>query len=437
MTIDLKLENGKLLIGDQLIPAEIGIDDGSIVKVSRIVHEHADERVDLKGNIVLPGLVDVHVHLRDFKLSYKETFETGTMALAAGGVTCAVDMPNTLPPVNSYRILVKRIDEAKGKLYVNVLFTAFPSKRDILKLVTLTYFFKIDFSRTNFLDFNPYNERELSEVLSKVSSETIVVAFHAEDTRKTGGSWPMKASAETSAVKYILNWLVKFMNQYDGALKAHICHVTLPSTVKLILESKRKLKNLTMEVAPHHLLLSKRHLGKFKSIAKVTPPLRSSHTRRRLLRYFSEGLIDIVASDHAPHALTEKAENVIKAPPGIAGAETMLPLLLNLVNKGVINLSLVKRVLHDAPCKLLGLKHDICEGSRAHLTIVDMKARWKIRGEDLYSMSKLTPFEGVTVKGIPSITIVNGMIVMRDRVVYENVKPGEVINEWRRKGTVS
>ncbi len=437
MTIDLKLENGKLLIGAKLITAEIGIDNGSIVEISRNVSKPADEKIDLKGNIVLPGLIDVHVHLRDFKLSYKETLETGTMALAAGGITCAVDMPNTFPPVNSYEMLVKRINRARGKLYINVLFTAFPSKKDIVKLATLTRFFKIDLSRTHFLDFNPYSERELSEVFSKISSTESVLAFHAEDIRGTSESWPMKASAEISAVKYILNWAIKFKNDYNGKLKIHICHVTLPSTVKTVLESRRTLKNLSIEVTPHHLLLSTRHLARFKSIAKVTPPLRSDCTRRKLMKYFSKGLIDMVASDHAPHAPTEKIEDIAKAPPGIAGAETMLPLLLNLVNKGVISLSLVRRVLHDAPCKLLGLKYDIYEGSKAHLTIINMKAKWKIRGEDLYSTSKLTPFEGMTVKGLPFITIVNGKIVMRNRVVYESVKPGDVINEWKREGTIS
>ncbi|MEM2341638.1 MAG: dihydroorotase family protein [Candidatus Bathyarchaeia archaeon] len=437
MSVDLILKNAKIYAFNRIIEAGIAIDYGRIVKVAKESNlPRASERIDLNSMLVLPGIIDVHVHLRNQDLSYKEDFFSGTCAAANGGITLVVDMPNNKPVTSSPEALKERMKVASGKIIVNVAFySAFPENINEIKQLAQVgaKAFKIFLShRVGGLD--PNNEEAVIEAFKEAAKIDIPIAVHAEESafllekirelkseEKADLDAYLEAHSIAAEVKGIRR-AVKLMK--NSGARLHICHVSSAEGLKVIWEAKRSNLPISCEVTPHHLLLSDQDMRKLGNIALTNPPLRSPKDASYLQLSLRDNLIDIVASDHAPHALREKEGSIWDVSAGIAGLETMLPILLTMVNKGQITLSILVKVLAENPAKIFRFKNRgaIAEGMYADLVVVDMKKEWIIDPSDFYSKAKFSPFEGWHVKGKPVKTFVNGTLVMDDGGIV--VKPG-------------
>jgi dihydroorotase (multifunctional complex type) len=325
----------------------VTIRDGSIESISKLKPtSNYDLRIDGKGLIALPGMIDAHVHLRDLELSYKETFETGTRAAAVGGFTTVLDMPNTRPATTNSINLQEKMAKADGRLFSNVGFQAslVEDSDELQRMVSLGVIsFKLYLNKS-LVTFDSSDQNELKRALEAAKRANALVTVHAEDgdrIRKIQESCVAKGQTsirdfleahspqvELLAVRKILG-IAK-----NVGLQIHICHITIPEAVTLT----KKTSN-TCEATPHHLLLNQRAFRTYKTQAVCVPPIRNELFRRALWNQFANGTVDIMASDHAPHTIEEKTnENAWKAASGMPGLETSLPLLFTQVSRGKLSL---------------------------------------------------------------------------------------------------
>ncbi|MBP1945820.1 dihydroorotase [Methanobacterium petrolearium] len=419
--LDLCLVNCKLDINAEEVC--LGIKDEIIVSIKKLP-SNADETIDLKGKIVLPGLIDVHVHFRDPGLTFKEDFHTGSAAAVAGGFTTVLDMPNTLPPTNTPQAFKEKLKIGAKKSLVDFGIHAGVSDLSYIKeLVALRpASFKI------FMDL--VDDDFLMEAFSKINSVAPdhVISLHAEDSKlvqqytemmKKEGNDPELYSlarppqAEIEAVESAISLAGKY-NQ-----KVHFCHVSTKKSLQLIHNARTAGCPVTSEITPHHLFLDSNYLNLFGNLAKTNPPLRDKENQLGI-QYLPE--IDVMGTDHAPHTLEEKEKNVWDAPPGVPGLETILPLLLTQVNRGQLNLKDIKRLLCENPAKIFNIpnKGFISEGMNADLVVVDLKKEGVIDPDNFHSKARYSPFEGFNVKGMPVITMVRGNLVMEYDNIFKN-----------------
>ncbi len=415
--VDLCLENVKIPYRGLLVEAGVAIDNGKIAAVQRKRLPPADKKVNLRGSLLLPGIVDAHVHFRDPGLTWKEDFASGSRAAAAGGVTTVCDMPNCVPPTNSLKRFKEKIKIAKSKSCVDFgLHALLPDDLDEgTKL-----------AKAGAASFKVYTESQGDSEIPNFLGLNLTISAHAEDPVVLKKFKPQGKSikefircrpklAEISEIARLLRLL------YDAPL--HLCHVTTSESINLIAKAKRTGK-VTCEATPHHLLLSSIHLRKLGPFAQTLPPLRSPADRLAIFRALRSGTIDIVVSDHAPHALKEKKKgkmNIWESPPGIAGVETSLPLIYTLVRKRRLSIFRLVEAMCTMPAKIFGLrgksgmlKGIIKPGADADFVALNQKEKWKIKGEELHGKTKFTPFEGYRVIGKPFMTLVRGEVVFED-----------------------
>jgi dihydroorotase len=403
---------GKLFTGKGILEGSVLIEDERITKITKEIQQPADQVLDFnkKGYIVLPGLIDPHVHMRDFKQSYKEDFHTGTGAAAMGGFTAVADMPNTEPRTNRPTVLKKRERVAKRKALVDYgLYYGVPDREgDIVdEIGDLAVGFKV------FMQHEFYTiERELTEkALEFASRKKILVVAHAEDPRFFVETWmglTGTPEAEASAIKDMAGLALSY------GFPLHITHISSAEGASEFLRWKRRTK-ITADTCPHYLLLNEKDAWLRGAIAKVHPPIKSKADAKVLLKKLKDGSIDAVSSDHAPHSPEEKA-SFESAPAGFPGLETTLPLLLTMVNKGSLGIEDVVRACATNPSKILGLNLTgmIEKGKIGNLTVIDLHRRAKIDSKSFMSKAKYSPFEGRRVEGVPVATIVRGKPVMLD-----------------------
>ncbi|MEJ2242455.1 MAG: dihydroorotase family protein, partial [Candidatus Bathyarchaeota archaeon] len=438
MTVDAILVNAKIFIHGSVFEGGLAIDEGKIVKVAKASNlPNASSRVNIEGNLILPGLIDAHVHLRDQKLAYKESFATGTAAAVAGGVTCVIDMPNNKPITKDLFSFRTRMQFAKKRIFTNVAFnSAFPEKiQEITEIVKAgAVGFKVYLSH-NVGGINVNDDEALQLALNEAANCGVPVAVHAEDNRllterkmevKSLDLKDFKAfqfvhspQVEYRAIKRIVQ-LAK-----NSGVHLHFCHVSSSLGLNAVLASKSEGLQVTCEVTPHNLLLTDEQYDFFGNFALTVPPLRGLKDVKALRRALNCGYIDVVASDHAPHNLSEKQiKSIWKVSPGVPGLETMLPLLLTQVNMGHLSLSRLVKVVAEGPAKAFNLakRGVICLGNWADLVVVDMNRESKIDSSIFHSKAKYSPFDGMHIKGQPVKTFVNGALVMEDGNIV--VKPG-------------
>lgn len=438
MPVDLVLKGSRIYTFNRIVDAGIAIDHGRIVKVSKESNlPVASEKMDLDGMLVLPGIIDVHVHLRDQELSYKEDFFSGTCAAANGGVTLVMDMPNNRPVTASLAALKERMEVASSKIVTNVAFySAFPENiNEIRQLVHIgARAFKIFLShKVGGLD--PNDEEAVIKAFKEAAKASIPVAVHAEDAAllhekieelKSMGRNDLSAYPEVhSQMAEVMGIRRAIRLMRESGVHLHVCHVSVVEGLKIIFEAKKGGLPISCEVTPHHLLLSDKYMEKLGGIALTNPPLRPLDEVLSLQRSLMGGLIDLVASDHAPHTFKEKeGSSVWDISAGIAGLETLLPLMLTMVNRGQMSISTLVKLLSENPAKIFGFKNRglIAEGMYADLVVVDIKREWIIDSSEFYSKAKFSPFDGWRVKGKPVKTFVNGILVMDEGEIV--VKPG-------------
>ena len=433
---DLAIKNVFVFYGGSVLKGCICISDGLIAYVGKEANApKADAVIRAKGLLALPGPIDVHVHLRDEGQAYKEDFFTGTSSAVAGGITTVLDMPNTVPPVDSGRRLLERARKARKAIVANVgFYSLFPP--DLEGLVELARAgavgIKVYFHQPK-TKLNISDPEKLREAVLAANELGLPVAFHAEDpllieassARAEGG--PVEAfvsshppEAEVSAVMTLSNLL--------RGLKVHICHISTPEGLR---EAKKA--GFTVEATPHHLFLTSDAHARLGPLALMDPPLRPEGAVRDLREALYSGLLDVVASDHAPHSLEEKMGP--NPPPGIPGLETMLPLLLNEVAERRLPLAELVRLLCAGPADIFGLDRGRLElGGPADLVLVDLKAKTRIRATDFKSKAKYSPFDGLEVRGLPVITVVNGSLAFREGEVVAEPGLGSVIRPLRAGG---
>jgi dihydroorotase len=419
--LDLCITNCKLEIGAEEVC--LGIKDEKIVSIKKLPSS-ANETIDVAGKLVLPGLIDAHVHFRDPGLTIKEDFSTGSAAAATGGFTTVMDMPNTIPPTNTPQNFRDKMGIASRKSLVD--FGLHAGVADLSNIGELTKLRPVSFKI--FMDLVDHDF--LMEAFSKINevSGDHLISLHAEDPQVVNQCTPrmkMKGSspelyaearppqAEIEAVASAIALAKKF-NQ-----RIHFCHVSTRKSLKLISEAKKAGLKITSEITPHHLFLDSGYLKTYGNLAKTNPPLRDNDNRLQVKDLCD---IDIIGTDHAPHTLDEKKKDVWNAPPGIPGLETILPLLLTQLNQGKIALGDIKRLLCETPAKIFNIpnKGFIAKGMDADMVVVDLKKEGIIDPVNFESKAKYSPFEGFNVKGMPVMTMLRGQKVMEEGHIMEN-----------------
>ncbi len=433
---------GQLVIRNCRVWMRGGLREGSILtardkirRIARRISISPAEEIDGRGLIALPGLIDAHVHLRDLDLAYKEDFNTGTSAAAAGGFTSVLDMPNTKPATDSPDRLKEKMKEASGKIRVNVGFhvAAVPGFGAVAEMARMGAFSLKLYLPKPIYPFQVEKDQTLLNLMTMAASQRIPISVHAEDADVLSNVAPHRTrtysdlararppEAEVKAVKRIIRL------QKLAKCSVHFAHITLPTSLRRIQNAAST--NVSSEVTPHHMVLSTDRLAKVGWKAWVVPPLRSRRTASALLREVAMGTATVVGSDHAPHDLEEKSGPIAQCPPGIPGLETTLPVLLTLVHKGRISLGRVVSLLSRNPSRVfsLGSKGSLQKGADADVTLVDLKVKSKIRPENFFSKAKYSPFEGFETKGQVRATIVGGRVVYDGEQIVAPPGTGEIL----------
>lgn len=442
-TVDLVLKNSKIFTYQGIISGGLAVKEGKIhnfLKESELLR--SDKTIDAKGCLLLPGLIDPHVHLRDLKLSYKEDFYTGTCAAATGGVTTVIDMPNTIPRTSSLKNLREKKREAEKKIVVNVAFYAgFPKNTNEVKQIAkegIKGFKMYPHDPTEEVNFQ--DEEQIVACLKAAAENNLPVLVHPDDleTIKTLQSELEKqnlSDVEVFLGSHPSTSEAKAITKYsDLGVKTgchiHVCHVSSSESLVAIKRALSRGTRLTCEVTPHHLLLTSEEIKKQGALAKVLPPLRSRDDNVALWAAVLDGVINVIASDHAPHSLSEKEKPFAEAPSGFPGLETLLPLMLTKVAQGDLRLEKLVDLTSRSPAKIFKLENKgvLLEGYDADMVLVDLKEKWRISPEKFHSKSKFSPFKNWNVIGKVRMTFIKGTCVMSDGEILVPRGSGNVIN---------
>lgn len=394
------------------------IEDGRIVSLSKQAPTLSDAQViELKNGMVFPGFVDVHVHLREPGFSYKETIATGTRAAARGGVTTVCSMPNLKPVPDSPANLRPQLEAIRRDAVVHVCpYGAITVGEKGQQLADLEGMASqvVAFSD----DGRGVQDRAMmKEAMVRAKALGKVIVAHCEDESLVGGGY-IHDGVYAKAHGHRGNPSASEWKQVerDLALVAetgcayHVCHVSTKETVALIRQAKKDGLDVTCETTPHYLVFHDEQLqedGRFK----MNPPIRSKADRQALLEGVQDGTVEMVATDHAPHAAEEKAGGLEKSYNGIVGLETAFPVLYtHLVRPGLLTLGQLVDLMHTNPARRFGIGSALEEGAAADLTVFDLEASYPIRPEDFLSLGKSSPFTGQTVYGKCLLTLSDGAI---------------------------
>ncbi|MDR3771695.1 MAG: dihydroorotase [Terracidiphilus sp.] len=385
------------------------------------------QTIDATGLTVAPGLIDMHVHLREPGQGYKETIASGTAAAAAGGFTSVAAMPNTRP-VNDSPEITRWMQAPEREAVVRVFPIAAATRGSKGEAIN-------DFAALKSAGAVAVSDDGLPILKDSVMRETLAAAArvglsviqHAEDTRITHGSaWVASMNAGPTAFRLglrgwpneaestIVERDIRLVQELrDARAHLHVAHISTAAALAAVRQARRNGLRVTCEVTPHHFLLTEEHVGLYSTNAKMCPPLRSAADRDAMLEAILDGVVDAIATDHAPHAVHEKEVEFENAPNGITGLETALGLSLRwLYNEGKLPLGRILSLLSAQPAALLNLKGrgTLTVGSFADVVVFDPKAEWTYNARQTRSKSRNTPFDGWAMQGKVRCTISEGRI---------------------------
>lgn len=396
------IKNGSIVIDNNLVKKDILVDSNTIIKIEDNIDLKCDI-LDASGCLVMPGAVDVHVHLREPGFTHKETVKSGTMSCAKGGVTSIMSMPNLVPCPDSLEHLNVQLDIIKKDAVVNVYpFASVTVNEEDKELSKIDEVHDKCFGLSD--DGRGVNNLELLEkamILAKKYNLTI--ASHAEDN-----VYKYSPEGEYVAVRREIELAKKIGCKY------HFCHMSTKESFEAIKAAQSEgYTNITCEVAPHHLVLNETMIK--DANWKMNPPLRSRINQLATIEALLDGTACMVASDHAPHTELEKSREYDLCPNGIIGIETMIPIIYtNFVKTGLISLSRFLDLLVYNPIKVFNLpKRDLNVGSIADIAVIDIENEHTYTKEEILSMGKNTPFIGCSYYGFTRYTLVNGKIVYK------------------------
>jgi len=429
--LKLLLKGGRIIDPAQKIDTigDILITDGRIAALGQALSEPGAEVLDAAGLVVAPGLVDMHVHLREPGHEAKEDFASGTRAAAAGGFTTVACMPNTKPVVDN-SILVNgliRRAELEGLVNIKVIgaLTKGQEGKELAEIGDMLLAGAVAVSDDgHYVD----NARLLRTGLEYAGMFGGIIISHAEEETLAGdgfmhegavsamlGMRGRPAVSEDIAVARDI-----MLAEYTGT-RIHIAHVSTAGSVELIRQAKARGVKVTAEATPHHLTLTDEAVVGFDPATKVNPPLRSADHVEALLTGLKDGTIDMIVTDHAPHAFEEKDVEFRYAPSGFAGLETALGVVLTgLYHSGRFSLNDIIELMAAAPARIFALTAGTIKvGSPADIVLIDPDAEWVVDSKRFYTRGKCTPFEGKKLKGKAVAAIVGGRLVMKGGEVYE------------------
>ncbi|MDP4132457.1 MAG: dihydroorotase [Bacillota bacterium] len=419
--MSIVLKNASVYIEGSFKSVDLAVIDGHISFISKETDIKDALSFDLKNCVIFPGLVDVHVHLREPGFLYKETIKTGTLAAASGGYTAICSMPNLNPVPDSKENIKAQLDAIKKDALINVYpYSAITKGEQGKEIVDIDELkdYAIAFSDDG---RGVQSDEIMKKAMIKAGICGKIIAAHCEDNSLLNGGYIHDGEyARVNNHKGISSESEYMQIARDlklaGETKClyHVCHISTKESVDLIRQAKAKGLNVTCETAPHYLTLTDMDLkedGRFK----MNPPLRSEEDHAALIKGIQDGTIDMIATDHAPHSKEEKSKGLKDSLMGVTGLETAFPILYTrLVKNKIISLEKLISLMHDNPGKRFGIANPIREGDIANLTVFDLESEYKINPSEFNSKGKSTPFEGDEVYGKCLMTICNGNIVWKN-----------------------
>ena len=432
LKIDLVIKNGSVVLPDYNIDKiDIGINEGKICEVGSVDQSLADEVIDAKGLIVMPGAIDTQVHFREPGLTHKEDIYHGTKGAILGGITTVFEMPNTSPATINKEQLDVKLEIAKKNAFCNYSFFIGAAKENITELSKLERLVgccgvKI-FMGSSTGDLLVEDDDSLRKIISNIDRK---FAVHSEDEYRlrdrkkilddpsiSVNSHPVWRDDDT-AIRSTQR-LLKIAREV-GKTNLHILHISTADEIKMIEKNK---DICTCEVTPQHLYFSSPDCYDLLGTnAQMNPPIRNDGHRKGLWYGIEKKVVDVIGSDHAPHTIEEKKKKYPLSPSGMTGVQTLLPIMLNFVNKNKLTIQDLVRLISVNPCEIYKIKNKgkISLGYDADLTIIDLEKEFEITDKWIASKSRWTPYNNLRIKGMPIFTIINGKIAMRDNEISEN-----------------
>ena len=416
------LKNAVVMLDGTMTKGDVFVRGGRVVSVGAAVSAPSAQVFDFSNNVVvLPGFVDVHVHLREPGFSYKETVETGTASAARGGYTTVCAMPNLNPvpdSLDNLKVQLSRIAEGASIDVLPYGAITVGEKGEVLADMEAMAEYVAGFSDDG---RGVQSEDMMREAMMKAKSLGKIIAAHCEDNSllrggyihdgvyaKTHGHRGICSESEWGQIKRDLKLVEEIGCAY------HVCHISTKESVQLIREAKARGVNVTCETAPHYLILTDEDLqedGRFK----MNPPLRSKEDRAALIEGIVDGTIDMIATDHAPHSAEEKGRGLEKSAMGVVGLETAFAAMYtHLVKTGIITLQRLVELMHTAPCRRFGIGSELKEGGIANFTVFDLEKSYMVDPSEFKTMGRATPFTGMELFGRCLLTMKDGNIVWQE-----------------------
>jgi dihydroorotase len=430
--------NGGILIKDgRVIDPSRNIDgmmdilvrDGVIAAIGPGLKDKAEKIVNVRGLVVAPGFVDMHVHLREPGQEGKETIATGTRAAALGGVTSLACMPNTVPPLDTASqiayVLSRAAVDGVVRVYPIGCISAERKGELMADLTAMKEAGAVAFSDDGDSVMNALLVRRAMINLAGLGSPYIE---HAEDANLIDGgvmndglvSLRLGLAGRTTLAEDVIVSRDLLLAAAAGA-HLHVAHITSPVSIGMVRDAKQGGGKVTCEATPHHLALTDADIGEYDTLMKVNPPLRNEIQRKALVAAVADGTVDAIASDHAPHGPLDKDVEFNLAASGVIGLETMLPVcLMTLVGSGAIGLPVLVKLMSTSPARILGIAGGtLAVDAPADITVFDEKAEWVLDVRKLASKSRNSPFNGRTMRGRVVHTLVGGALVVKDGALCE------------------
>ena len=451
VSVELVLKNGKIMTTSGIFEGGLAVEAGKIVAMAKDPSLPTGEQtIDVKGNFILPGFIDAHTHVRGMGRSNYEDFVTGTMAAASSGITTIMEMPITLPPTSTVQAFKEKREAMSGQSLVNFALYAGAGSQNIQEITGMAREGAVAFKtfmhpppagrEQDFWGFYVTDDGSFLEMLRTIAQTGSISAVHAENpeivehlAKKLRSERRMDLSAYLGSRPGITESegiSRAAMLASEARVRIHICHVCAKEALEVVRMAKSRGQMLTAETCPHYLTFTHdeiKHLGPY---VKINPPIRHRDDRDLLWEAIRNGVIDLVASDHGPYPKKLKdagLEDIWEAYMGAPGLDAIGPVMLTHVNNGLISLKKLAEIMSENVAKIFGLypnKGALSVGSDADLVVIDMNARKRLDASKFHTKARdiALLYDGFEAKGIPSLTVVNGTIVMKDGEIVG--KPG-------------